>query len=63
MRRYQPPKYGRHFLFKHSPIEHDLKAIWSAPGIGLVPPEFDDLEGGENELIEDLGNREAITAE
>ena len=56
MRRYQPPRYGRHFLNKQQPfkLEPDLKAIWSAPGIGLIPPEFDDLEGGEQETLDDL---------
>ena len=52
--------YGRAFLFgkNHQPtrriIPAPLEAIGSEPGIGLIPPEFDDLQGGETEITKTL---------
>ena len=44
-------------------VIHDLTTIGLEPGIGLVPPEFDDIVGAEIEQRNDLGNQEANAAE
>ena len=54
MHQRQASSYGRKFIYgKHQP-PRDLTPIWDAPGIGLVPPEFDDLRGGEVEAREEI---------
>lgn len=44
--------YGKQNLVR--PFVHDLTAIGLEPGIGLIPPEFDDLDGGEIEQRNEL---------
>jgi len=51
--------YGSH-THRGKPINESLA---TQPGIGLIPPEFDDLDGGQLEVKEDLGNHEANAAE
>lgn len=56
MHQRQASSYGRKFHYgsKRIPIVHDLTSLGQEPGIGLVPPEFDDIEGGEQETLDDL---------
>lgn len=57
--------YARRFSYgSHSHrITPILESLATQPGIGLIPPEFDDLEGGKMEVVEELGNHEAKAAE
>lgn len=51
--------YGSH-THRLKPI---LESLATQPGIGLIPPEFDDLVGGELDTVEALGNHEANVSE
>lgn len=56
MHQRQAGTYGRRFYFGksnlHLPqVPDELK---NAPGIGLVPPEFDDMEGSEVETVQTI---------
>ena len=54
MHQRQAGSYARRFYFgKQVPIR-DLREFDVGPGIGLIPPEFDDLRGGELEESEQL---------
>lgn len=64
MHQRQAGSYARRFVFGKNQIAHvDLDRYCAEPGIGLVPPEFDDLEGAEIEQRNDFGNHEANAAE
>lgn len=60
MHQRQASSYGRKFHYgKHLiPIVHDLTALGQEPGIGLIPPEFDDLRGGEADAVEEASRIE-----
>lgn len=48
----QASSYGRKFFYgKHKPIVDPLSMH---PGIGLLPPEFDDLEMAESAVAEEI---------
>jgi hypothetical protein len=64
MHQRQAGSYARRFSYgKQTLTPPDLQSLGLGPGIGLIPPEFDDIDGGEIEVKEDLGNHEAKAAE
>lgn len=64
MHQRQAGSYARRFSYgKQTLTPSDLQSLGLGPGIGLIPPEFDDIDGGEIEVKEDLGNHEAKAAE
>lgn len=55
MHQRQASSYGRRFHYgTKTVIAPDLLSLGLGPGIGLIPPEFDDIDGGEQELKDDL---------
>lgn len=48
--------YARPFFYgkKRLHLTQVLENLRTEPGIGMVPPEFDDLDGGEHEAVEEL---------
>lgn len=57
MHQRQASTYGRKFFYGKNrtlPSTIALEQLKTEPGLGLVPPEFDDLDGGELDAVEDL---------
>jgi hypothetical protein len=65
MHQRQAGTYGRRFYFgkKLDDVLEGIELVPRERSVGLIPSEFDDLQGGEIDMKEDLGNREALAAE
>ena len=51
----QASHYGRKFLYgKRGALAQPIEIMPERGSIGLIPPEFDDLQGGELELKDEL---------
>ena len=54
MHQRQASSYGRRFLYGKNNQRLAVDLTRPEPGIGLVPAEFDDLQGAEDELVSRL---------
>jgi hypothetical protein len=55
MHQRQASSYGRRFNYGAKQASQPIvESLWIEPGIGLIPAEFDDLQGSEAEIVEDL---------
>lgn len=64
MHQRQAGSYARRFHYGKpkftGQVIHDLTSLGQEPGIGLVPPEFDDLDGAEIEQRNELSCKAAV---